>query len=74
VPTLLARLVLADASEEGITPVDFRHDLHAAGREGAPAPACSSCHHVLAEAPETIPGRCRSCHPMEPEEGKPPDL
>jgi hypothetical protein len=72
-PETLARLVLSQASDE-ITPVLFDHAAHAAGREGEPAPACSSCHHVLEETPEQVPGRCRTCHPMEPEEGKPPDL
>ena len=73
VPTVLANLLLSEDSDE-IGPVAFPHAIHsdagAMGRERA----CADCHHMLSEDAETIPAPCGRCHPLEPTEGKPPDL
>ncbi|MCU0726844.1 MAG: cytochrome c family protein [Planctomycetes bacterium] len=66
-PRPLAKLVLAEDSDE-ITPVLLDHARHAAEA------SCAQCHHEGSETPGKLPGRCRSCHPLHAEEGKPPDL
>ena len=66
-------LLLADTSNE-ITPVRYDHAAHANAEDPDRPGGCSICHHNLKDDPEAIPLPCTRCHPLEPEENKPPDL
>ena len=72
-PPVLHHMVLAENSDE-IGPVEFPHGFHnddvAMGRNAE----CVDCHHTVRDVPGSLPAPCVRCHPMEPEEGKQPDL
>jgi hypothetical protein len=73
IPDTLAELVLAEGSHE-ITEVDFPHRFHNDPKASGQDLTCTFCHHTLADLPGSLPSPCVTCHPLEPVEGKPPDL
>lgn len=72
-PATVRHLSLARRSAE-ITSVEFPHGAHLDPAVVGETVACSRCHHTLTDVPGSLPAACGRCHPMEAEEGKPPDL
>lgn len=72
-PATVRHLSLARRSAE-ITAAEFPHGAHLDPAFVGEKLSCSRCHHTLVDVPGSLPAGCGDCHPMEPEEGKPPDL